>query len=59
MTRTRTITKFVANLSPFSRALASGHLNRVGHQLTGFYIIENGFSSALQRTCECRKGARS
>jgi hypothetical protein len=55
--RTRTVTKFVPR-TRFQAVMARGHLNRLGHILTGFYITENGISY-LHRTCACEKGQAS
>lgn len=57
MTRTRTVTRFVPR-TRFQAVMARGHLNRLGHILTGFYITENGISY-LHRTCACEKGQAS
>lgn len=41
--------------NPLKRALASGHLNRTGHELQGYYVPVAGYfdwgSVKLIRTC--------
>lgn len=43
---------FDPDASGYARALASGHLVRHGHALTGYYV-QDGIVSQLVRTCEC------
>lgn len=43
------ITSFQATTS-LEKKMAYGHLIRKGHALTGYYELENGFST-LVRTC--------
>lgn len=43
---------FDPDVNGYTRALASGHMARHGHALTGYYV-QDGIVSQLVRTCEC------
>jgi hypothetical protein len=49
--------QFQADTNGFTRALASGHLRRTGHELAGFYEKDPDSEFVLLvRTCGCKAG---